>query len=379
LYYLQRDSSAGEDTLWRANLDGSGIELLYTAPGTLSAFAVDEDNEPPYLAPDRAVTFSDTPVQSLLRAHDPNFGDVLAYSLAVAPAHGEATLEAYIVTYTPTLAFDGVDTFVCQVSDGRGGVATNTVEIDVTGRLVESSILSPTHGTVIHIGESLWITTALRAHQGAARLDIQNGGVGFYYPILLTAVLTPVLTETQHAFLWTPTSPGKYNLYSVLYDSQGTRERQANFVTVYVIHDQPSVTIAPTVLTTTHQPQWNGVGWFWGTVGDDAGGHTLEVTADGNRLYGTQSSGAWRAQFFRDTPPDGITYTVVATVTDYFGAQAVVTEIVTVDVAYPAPVEITLGVQGQGSLQAGETVRSADPTLTIDWTASSDGSGVAGY
>ncbi len=62
---------------------------------------------------------------------DPD-GDALSAGLIVGPAHGSLTLNADgSFTYTPEAGFSGEDSFVYEVSDGRGGVETATVTVTV--------------------------------------------------------------------------------------------------------------------------------------------------------------------------------------------------------------------------------------------------------
>ena len=58
-------------------------------------------------------------------------GDTLGYTVGTGPAHGALALDAATgaYTYTPGADFNGADSFKVQVSDGNGGVATQTVNV----------------------------------------------------------------------------------------------------------------------------------------------------------------------------------------------------------------------------------------------------------
>ncbi len=77
----------------------------------------------------------DTTLSGTLHARDAD-GDTLAFSLTDtgAPAHGTVDIdpETGAFTYTPEANYNGSDSFTYQVSDGNGGVVTDTVAIDVT-------------------------------------------------------------------------------------------------------------------------------------------------------------------------------------------------------------------------------------------------------
>ncbi|MDK9710119.1 Ig-like domain-containing protein [Acidaminobacter sp.] len=58
--------------------------------------------------------------------------DALTASITSAPANGSASINGMLVTYTPALNFNGSDTFVVTVSDGKGGTDPATVSVTVT-------------------------------------------------------------------------------------------------------------------------------------------------------------------------------------------------------------------------------------------------------
>src|SRR5207249_4848172 len=61
---------------------------------------------------------------------DPD-GDPLTITGASAPAHGTAVASATNITYTPAAGFLGTDSFTYSISDGRGGVASARVTVNV--------------------------------------------------------------------------------------------------------------------------------------------------------------------------------------------------------------------------------------------------------
>jgi hypothetical protein len=69
-----------------------------------------------------------------LNATDAN-GDTLTWSIITPAAHGTAAASgtglSKAITYTPILNYSGPDSFVVQVSDGRGGTDTITVNVTV--------------------------------------------------------------------------------------------------------------------------------------------------------------------------------------------------------------------------------------------------------
>ncbi len=73
------------------------------------------------------------PTAGAVSAHDLD-GDSLTYSISGAPAHGSLTLNPATggYTYVPAANYQGGDSFVVTVADGRGGTTTITVLIEVT-------------------------------------------------------------------------------------------------------------------------------------------------------------------------------------------------------------------------------------------------------
>lgn len=60
-------------------------------------------------------------------------GDPLVFTMVTGPSHGTASLAATgLFTYVPNPGYVGTDTFVYQVDDGKGGIDTAVVTINVT-------------------------------------------------------------------------------------------------------------------------------------------------------------------------------------------------------------------------------------------------------
>lgn len=76
-------------------------------------------------------------------------GDALAYVASNGPANGAVVLDSATgaYTYTPGANFNGSDSFTVQVSDGNGGVVTQTVNVGVTA-VADAPTLSTTDQTI---------------------------------------------------------------------------------------------------------------------------------------------------------------------------------------------------------------------------------------
>lgn len=116
----------------------SAINSVGTSQPSNTASAVTPDapppNNPPIAANDSAQTSVNTSVTIDVLANDSDpDGDALTLSsITAAPSHGTATINPNkTITYTPSFAYMGSDSFRYQISDGKGGTATALVSITV--------------------------------------------------------------------------------------------------------------------------------------------------------------------------------------------------------------------------------------------------------
>jgi hypothetical protein len=193
------------------------------------------------------------------------------------------------------------------------------------------------------------------------------------------------VTETLWTAEWTPAGEGLHIVEAQVKAWDGSAASDA--VTFTLDTELPAIGIEPKLLTTTHLIA-PGLIELTGWVTDSATVPSVQAIVDGTTFDGgVDASGApplitgdWRALWDVDSGslPDGAVFTVTARATDAGGHVAAVTETVTVDVALPTPVTMTLSGDGT-PVAPGETLRQVAPTLTLTWTAASDGSGIDGY
>lgn len=87
-------------------------------------------NRPPTAHGQALTTAEDTALPITLTGSDPD-GDPLTFTIVSGPQHGTLTGAGPNVVYTPAPNYSGPDSFVFQVDDGHGNVATATVFITV--------------------------------------------------------------------------------------------------------------------------------------------------------------------------------------------------------------------------------------------------------
>ena len=129
--YTPATGYVGADTFTYVVSDGQTA----TATGTVTLTVVPAGtNVPPVAVNDTVTVKVDTAktIAVLANDTDANSGDVLALVSVTSPAHGTAVVNATgTVTYTPTAAYLGSDSFTYVVRDAAGLTATGTVNITV--------------------------------------------------------------------------------------------------------------------------------------------------------------------------------------------------------------------------------------------------------
>jgi subtilisin-like proprotein convertase family protein len=191
------------------------------------------------------------------------------------------------------------------------------------------------------------------------------------------------VTTTQWMLPWRPEGEGPHRLEATLLDWAGNTTTSEP-VTVTVDIAPPAVDVTRIITTA----QVSSLGWVIlnGTVTDAGGIASVGVTASGQWLDASVDAahGTWRTLWPVGADIDGVTLPVTVVATDLGGHETERTENVLVDIVPPTPVTLTLAyMNSQGiltTLVPGASIYDVSaPTLQLDWTASSDGAGLAGY
>jgi hypothetical protein len=130
LVYTPTTGSTGPDSFTYTVSDGKGG----TATATVSLDINTPYNRPP-VAVDDDYTFSGA---SLLypayNDSDPDGDWPITLASVTQPSHGSTHIDSeysFLVSYSPTPGYSGLDNFTYTISDGRGGTATATVHITI--------------------------------------------------------------------------------------------------------------------------------------------------------------------------------------------------------------------------------------------------------
>ncbi|KXB05350.1 hypothetical protein AKJ49_00995 [candidate division MSBL1 archaeon SCGC-AAA382A03] len=126
------DHSSHDVTVELTVTDDDGATDTDTATVT-----VNSQNDPPTTSSDSITTCENTSGSSdvLFNDSDPE-GDPLVYSnvsISTSPSHGSASVDetAGEIVYSPNPNYNGSDSFEYQISDGNGGISTETVSVTV--------------------------------------------------------------------------------------------------------------------------------------------------------------------------------------------------------------------------------------------------------
>jgi len=125
--YEPDDNWNGVDTFTVIVSDGKGS----TATATVT-ITVNPVNDAPVANNDTVTTDENTSIIVDVKANDSDVeGDTLTVTGVTQPSNGLVTLVGGVVTYTPNNNYNGPDSFIYTISDGKGGTATATVTVTV--------------------------------------------------------------------------------------------------------------------------------------------------------------------------------------------------------------------------------------------------------
>ena len=188
---------------------------------------------------------------------------------------------------------------------------------------------------------------------------------------------TEAVSETVWTTLWNPTglSDGAHEIRADVSTWAGDLAKDVFVVTVDTLPPQISLDSHVLLGEAYHAPGQLDIS---GLVTDTAGVQAVQVIFNGD-TYNTLLDGkAWHALVSVNQLPDGETYSVTLQALDIGGHVTQVADAIIVDAAPPTNVDLMLS-EGGNSLAPGTTIRTLSPTLTLDWTPATDGSGVQSY
>lgn len=124
--YTPKANYNGPDSFTVTVTDAAGL----TASQTVKVVVAAENDKPAFAAASQAVSTDEDVAKAVTLAATDVDGDTVTYT-AVNGANGTVQVSGSTVTYTPKANFNGADSFVVTASDGKGGTATQTINVTV--------------------------------------------------------------------------------------------------------------------------------------------------------------------------------------------------------------------------------------------------------
>ncbi len=259
---------------------------------------------------------------------------------------------------------------VAQASEAQASVAMAS--------LIASTVLTPTNNSVLTSYDPVTITGGAYADGNLEALSLTINSTEVYTETWASQTVTDTLWTTT----WTPSADGVYELVSVATDQISGTQTILQPVTIIVDTQAPSVTLDTTVFTETHKLADELIA-LTGTLSEERALENVLVSIDGAPAERADfDATSWRYVWVVDVSDDGKTYSVDIAASDG-GNVTTINETVTVDILQPDEVVPTLSVTDGSTpviITSGDTARDPQATtLQLDWTSSSDGSGIDHY
>ncbi|HBY98100.1 MAG TPA: hypothetical protein DEP84_29855, partial [Chloroflexi bacterium] len=258
---------------------------------------------------------------------------------------------------------------------------------------VDSAVITPSNGTVFSTTTAFSVEGRAYAENSLQGLSVTANDVPFYTANWPAPPAPGAITETSWSTAYTPLTEGTYRLNSSATDWSSQAQTTTHPITVAVDLVAPAPpTFDTTVITTAHRA-YQGTAILTGGAADSIGVARVDVNPDsrgwGNASLSPSPAGGggpgwgWRSLWpIGDSDPDGVTYNVTARTTDFGGHTNETTAPILFDMQPPAPVTITLSyfdlLGARHPVEPRQTITDGN-LLVVEWTPSTDGSGLTGY
>ncbi|MEM7129936.1 MAG: LamG-like jellyroll fold domain-containing protein [Chloroflexota bacterium] len=287
--------------------------------------------------------------------------------------------EPRLVRLTPSCTVPGVQSgnVTLQVCDTLGHCTTTSVNETLTlpaNPNLYAAVTSPAHETVHTSTAPVTISGIVDGPPGSSGLTLYAND-----EIIYQTANPPANWSTT----WTPPAEGKYHL-RVHYSVAANGEYESDFDHVlWVDATAPTITLAAGALSTADLNGFEHV-IFSGTVNEAVSVEQIDLQINGapaeGRAWLPTTSGEWRFYWEPGNANiDGGSHDVTVTVTDRGGRTAQATGTILVDTTPPDPVEISFALADGTPIAPAQPLRVANPQVVMEWTGSSDGSGLNSY
>lgn len=366
--------SAGHTFHSSADVDWFVVALAAGTPYDLRAFANGS-------AVDTVIELYVADGTTLVASNDDESGTSVDSALTYEPVtEGNHYLRVSSKTFAATCA----NGYTVSAAVGLVPVVTplpSPAPSDFTPPNIDSAIITPADATIIDsLGATLITGTTYSALGNVETVTVTVDGA-------VVDVVNAITNDTWQTNGWSPSAEGSYVLASLAADDTGNVQTMTHPITVSVDLAPPAIGIDPpsagrapqvtVVFTQTHVSDTGQI-LLSGSATDSNGIALVELSFDGSPfLAATQNGTTWQ---FRWTPSgnlDGGSTALTLRATDRAGRKTTVQATLIVDIQSPLLQTITPTL-GTEVLAYGATIPQALATLGLEWTAPTDGAGIAG-
>ncbi|MFN0057738.1 MAG: putative Ig domain-containing protein [Planctomycetota bacterium] len=290
-------------------------------------------------------------------AFDSDFGDVLSFTLALAPTGMVIDPATGRVTWIPNATQLGSHAATLAVSDGYGGVNSQSWDIEVVG-------VAANRAPVILSTPSFYAEVGVEYEYQVVAIDADLDAITYS---LVAAPLGMSINGATGLVTWTPTSTGSVTIAIRVLDAMGGAGSQAYLATVIPPNGAPMITSTPATTAVV------GGNYRYAAEATDPDGHliaySLDVAPAGMNVGAISGLVSWSPTTAQLGPQ-----LVTLRVADPYGASVTQAFTVQVSADTTAP-EVTIAVShetapfGQDVLitvGAADDVGVASRTLRVD-------------
>jgi len=275
--YTPNANYNGSDSFEVTISDGKGGTTTSTV-----TIGVNPLNDAPVASDLSLTTDEEVAVNGQISASDID-GDVLGYSISNNPTNGTVTLNAATgaFVYTPNSNYNGSDSFIVTISDGKGGTTTSTVTIGV----------NPLNDAPVASDLSLTTDEEVAVNGQISASDIDGDTLGYTVSNNPTNG-TVTLNAATGAFVYTPNAnySGSDSFEVTISDGKGGTTISTVTIGVNPLNDAPVA--SDLSLTTDEDVAVNGQ-----ISASDIDGDTLGYTVSNNPTNGTVTLNAATGAF----------------------------------------------------------------------------------
>ncbi|MDR7090925.1 retention module-containing protein [Cellvibrio fibrivorans] len=265
--YTPGNNYNGSDSFVVTISDGNGGTTT-----SLINIGVTPINDAPVSSDQNLTTLEDTSLSGQVVASDIE-GDTLGYAVSGQPTNGSVSLNPATgsFVYTPNANYNGSDSFIVTISDGKGGATTSRINIGVT----------PVNDAPVSNNQNLSTPEDTPINGQISASDIDGGALG-YLISGSPANGSVTLNAATGSFVYTPNAGynGSDSFVVTISDGNGGTTTSRVNIGVTPVNDVP--TAGNLNLTTDEDVPVNGA-----ISANDPDGDTLSYTVTGNPASGT--------------------------------------------------------------------------------------------